>query len=84
DGRTTIGDGTHIYPFASIGLASQDLKYRGEPSETRIGQCVRIREFVTIHRGTEGGGMVTEIGDDCLLMAQAHVAHDCRLGRGVI
>lgn len=84
DGRTTIGDGTHIYPFASIGLASQDLKYRGEPSETRIGQRVRIREFVTIHRGTEGGGMVTEIGDDCLLMAQAHVAHDCRLGRGVI
>lgn len=84
DGRTTIGDETHIYPFASIGLASQDLKYRGEPSETRIGRRVRIREFVTIHRGTEGGGMVTEVGDDCLLMAQAHVAHDCRLGRGVI
>ncbi len=84
DGRTLIGDRTHIYPFASIGLAPQDLKYRGEPAETRIGRDNKIREFVTIHRGTEGGGMLTEIGDNCLIMAQAHVAHDCLVGNGVI
>ncbi|HEY0082188.1 MAG TPA: acyl-ACP--UDP-N-acetylglucosamine O-acyltransferase [Pyrinomonadaceae bacterium] len=84
DGRTSIGDGTHIYPFASIGLAPQDLKYRGEAAETRIGARNLIREFVTIHRGTEGGGMLTAIGDDCLIMAQAHVAHDCIVGDGVI
>lgn len=84
DGRTRIGDETHVFPFVSIGLASQDLKYRGEPSETRIGQRCSIREFVTIHRGTEGGGMLTEIGDDCLIMAQAHIAHDCIIGNHVI
>jgi UDP-N-acetylglucosamine acyltransferase len=84
DGRTFIGDETHIYPFVSIGLASQDLKYRGEMAETRIGRRNKIREFVTIHRGTEGGGRLTEIGDDCLIMAQAHIAHDCILGDGVI
>jgi UDP-N-acetylglucosamine acyltransferase len=84
DGRTEIGDDTHVFPFASVGLAPQDLKYRGEPSETRLGKRNRIREFVTVHRGTEGGGMITSIGDDCLLMAQAHVAHDCLLGDGVI
>lgn len=84
DGRTTLGEGTHVFPFVSIGLASQDLKYKGEPAETRIGKRNRIREFVTIHRGTEGGGLVTQIGDDCLIMAQAHIAHDCRLGNEVI
>ncbi len=84
DGRTTIGAGTHVFPFVSIGLASQDLKYKGEPSETRIGERNQIREFVTIHRGTAGGGLLTKIGDDCLIMAQAHVAHDCVLGDGVI
>jgi UDP-N-acetylglucosamine acyltransferase len=84
DGRTTIGDGTHVFPFVSIGLAPQDLKYKGEPSETRIGRRNQIREFVTIHRGTEGGGMLTKVGDDCLIMAQAHVAHDCIIGDGVI
>jgi UDP-N-acetylglucosamine acyltransferase len=84
DGRTTIGEETHVYPFVSLGLASQDLKYRGEPAETRIGRRCRLREFVTVHRGTEGGGMLTEIGDDCLIMAQAHVAHDCVVGDGVI
>ncbi|HZG52005.1 MAG TPA: acyl-ACP--UDP-N-acetylglucosamine O-acyltransferase [Pyrinomonadaceae bacterium] len=84
DGRTRIGDETHIYPFASIGLAPQDLKYRGEAAETRIGARNQIREFVTIHRGTEGGGMLTAIGDDCLIMAQAHVAHDCLVGDRVI
>jgi UDP-N-acetylglucosamine acyltransferase len=84
DGRTEIGDDTHIFPFASVGLAPQDLKYRGEPAETRIGRRNRVREFVTIHRGTEGGGMLTSVGDDCLIMAQAHVAHDCRVGSSVI
>ncbi len=84
DGRTEIGDDTHVFPFASIGLAPQDLKYRGEPAETRLGRRNRVREFVTIHRGTEGGGMLTSVGDDCLIMAQAHVAHDCHVGSGVI
>lgn len=84
DGRTSIGEGTHVFPFVSVGLASQDLKYMGESAETRIGKRNRIREFVTIHRGTEGGGLLTEIGDDCLIMAQAHIAHDCRLGNEVI
>src|SRR3954468_10290613 len=73
DGHTTIGEGTRMFPFVSIGLAPQDLKYGGENSETRIGRRNMIREFVTIHRGTVGGGMLTQIGDDCLLMAQAHV-----------
>ncbi|HST51995.1 MAG TPA: acyl-ACP--UDP-N-acetylglucosamine O-acyltransferase [Pyrinomonadaceae bacterium] len=84
DGRTEIGDDTHVFPFASIGLAPQDLKYHGEPSETRVGRRCSLREFVTVHRGTEGGGMLTSIGDDCLVMAQAHVAHDCLIGDRVI
>jgi UDP-N-acetylglucosamine acyltransferase len=84
EGRTEIGAGTHVYPFVSIGLASQDLKYKGEPARTVIGRNCSIREFVTVHRGTEGGGMLTEIGDDCLIMAQAHVAHDCLIGDRVI
>jgi UDP-N-acetylglucosamine acyltransferase len=84
DGRTSIGDKTHIFPFASIGLAPQDLKYSGEPTATEIGKRNHIREFVTIHRGTDGGGGLTKIGDDNLLMAQAHVAHDCQIGNNVI
>jgi UDP-N-acetylglucosamine acyltransferase len=84
DGITHIGEGTHIFPFASVGLAPQDLKYRGEPSETHIGKRNSIREFVTIHRGTSGGGMLTSTGDDCLIMAQSHIAHDCLIGDGVI
>lgn len=84
DGRTFIGANTKVFPFVSIGLAPQDLKYGGEETETRIGKNNHLREFVTIHRGTAGGGGLTEIGDDCLLMAQAHVAHDCRVGNGVI
>lgn len=84
DGRTRIGNETHVFPFVSIGLAPQDLKFAGEPSETEIGRRTRIREFVTVHRGTTGGGGLTKIGDDCFLMAQAHVAHDCRLGNNVI
>ena len=84
DGRTEVGDDTHVFPFASVGLEPQDLKYKGEPAETRVGKRCRLREFVTVHRGTEGGGMVTSIGDDCLIMAQAHVAHDSRVGNRVI
>jgi UDP-N-acetylglucosamine acyltransferase len=83
-GRTSIGEETHVFPFVSIGLPPQDLKYKGEASETRIGRRNQIREFVTIHRGTEGGGMLTQMGDDCLIMAQAHIAHDCLLGDSVI
>jgi UDP-N-acetylglucosamine acyltransferase len=84
DGHTIVGEGTRVFPFVSIGLPPQDLKYKGEPSETRIGRRNQVREFVTIHRGTAGGGMLTQTGDDCLLMAQAHVAHDCILGDSVI
>lgn len=83
-GTTSIGDDTHVFPFVSIGLAPQDLKYGGEETRTEIGERNQIREFVTIHRGTAGGGGVTKIGDDNLLMAQAHVAHDCRIGSEVI
>lgn len=84
DGRTHIDDETHIFPFVSIGLEPQDLKYEGEPAETKIGKRNKIREFVTIHRGTTGGGMLTQTGDDCLIMAQSHIAHDCIIGNGVI
>jgi UDP-N-acetylglucosamine acyltransferase len=84
EGNTTIGDETRVYPFVSIGLAPQDLKYKGEPTATEIGKRNHIREFVTIHRGTAGGGGLTRIGDDNLLMAQAHVAHDCQLGNEII
>ena len=83
-GQTTVGDDTHVFPFASIGLAPQDLKYAGEPTATEIGERNQIREFVTIHRGTSGGGGLTKIGDDNLFMAQAHVAHDCQIGSEVI
>ncbi|MBA2334299.1 MAG: acyl-ACP--UDP-N-acetylglucosamine O-acyltransferase [Acidobacteriota bacterium] len=84
DGKTSVGDETQIYPFVSIGMAPQDLKYAGEPTATEIGKRNHIREFVTIHRGTAGGGGLTKIGNDNLLMAQAHVAHDCRIGNDVI
>jgi len=84
DGRTRIGDETHIFPFVSIGLPPQDLKFAGEASETEIGRRNRIREFVTIHRGTLGGGGITQTGDDCFIMAQAHIAHDCLIGNKVI
>jgi UDP-N-acetylglucosamine acyltransferase len=84
EGPTWIGEENIFFPFSSIGVASQDLKYRGERAETRIGDRNKIREFVTIHRGTEGGGRVTTIGSDCLLMTYSHVAHDCRIGDHVI
>lgn len=84
DGKTSIGDETKVFPFVSIGLAPQDLKYGGEITETRIGKRNQIREFVTIHRGTASGGGLTKIGDENLLMAQVHVAHDCQLGSEII
>ena len=84
DGRTTVGEGTRIFPFASIGHETQDLKYKGEPSALEIGRNNTIREHVTMNPGTEGGGMVTRIGDDCLFMVGAHVAHDCQIGNHVI
>lgn len=83
-GRTRIAAQTEIYPFAVIGHAPQDLKYDGEPSELFIGARCRIREHVTMNPGTRGGGMITSVGDDCLIMAGAHVAHDCRVGHHVI
>jgi UDP-N-acetylglucosamine acyltransferase len=84
EGPTRVGADNLFYPYSSIGVASQDLKYKGERAETRIGSRNRIREFVTIHRGTQGGGLVTSIGDDNLIMAYAHVAHDVQIGNHVI
>lgn len=84
DGITRIGDASVLHPFCSIGGAPQDLKYRGEPTACELGARVQIREFVTVNRGTAGGGGVTRVGDDCLLMACSHIAHDCQIGRGVV
>ncbi len=84
DGRTSIGAGTVIYPFASIGHRPQDLKFHGEPSELVIGARNQIREHVTMNPGTEGGGMITRVGDDGLFMMGSHVAHDCIVGDHVI
>jgi UDP-N-acetylglucosamine acyltransferase len=83
-GRTSIGAGTRIFPFASIGHQPQDLKYQGEDSVLVIGRRNIIREHVTMNPGTTGGGMVTRVGDNCLFMAGAHVAHDCHLGNHVV
>ena len=84
DGWTTVGDDTHVYPMASIGMAPQDLKYRGERTQLVIGKRNTIREFATLNRGTAGGGGKTTIGDDNLLMAYVHVAHDCHIGNHTI
>ncbi len=84
DGWTEIGDETQIFPFASIGLMPQDLKYRGEETRVVIGRKNIFREFVTIHRGTQLGGGLTIIGDQNLFMAYVHVAHDCRIGNYTI
>lgn len=80
EGATWIGEENLFYPYSTIGLASQDKKYKGEPAETRIGNRNTIREFVSIHRGTEGGGLVTRIGDDNWIMAYCHIAHDVQIG----
>jgi UDP-N-acetylglucosamine acyltransferase len=84
DGFTSIGDGTEIFPFASIGLIPQDLKFKGEETYLKIGERNIFREFVTIHRGTKGGGGHTTIGDRNVFMAYAHVAHDCHIGNDTI
>lgn len=84
EGNTTIGPGTRIFPFASVGHEPQDLKFHGENSRLEIGANCTIRESVTINPGTEGGGMVTRIGDNCLIMASAHVAHDVIVGNNVV
>jgi UDP-N-acetylglucosamine acyltransferase len=84
DGWTEIGDDNSLSPFVSVGLAPQDLKYRGEPTRVVIGSHNILREFVTIHRGTGGGGGITTIGDRNLFMAYSHVAHDCHVGSDTI
>jgi len=84
DGHTTIGPRATLFPFCTVGLAPQDLKYKGEPTRTEIGARTLVREHVTIHRGTATGTGLTKVGDDCMLMAVVHVAHDCLLGNGVI
>jgi UDP-N-acetylglucosamine acyltransferase len=84
DGHTRIGPDVILYPFCTIGLAPQDLKYAGQPTRCEIGARAQIREHCTIHRGTVTGKGITRIGADCLLMAVAHVAHDCTLGNHVI
>lgn len=78
--NTTLGARNHIFQFSSIGAAPQDLKYHGEKSRVEIGDDNKVREFCTIHRGTEGGGMVTRIGNSVLVMNYVHVAHDCQIG----
>lgn len=84
EGVTRIGEGTEIWPFASVGSAPQDLKYHGERTELIIGARNRIREYATLNPGTGAGGGTTRVGDDNLLMMSIHVAHDCQLGNGVI
>ncbi len=84
EGNTEIGEGTQIYPFASIGLPPQDTKYKGEDSGLRIGSNNVIREYVTVHRASVGGDGLTELGDNCFIMAYAHIAHDCKIRSNVI
>ncbi len=84
DGHTEIGEGAQLFPFCTVGMAPQDLKYRGEPTRTEIGARTVIREHTTIHRGTATGRGITSVGADCMLMAVVHVAHDCQLGNGVV
>ena len=84
DGWTEVGEGTEIFPFASIGLIPQDLKFRGEETRLVIGKRNIFREFVTVHRGTRGGGGLTEIGDRNVFMAYVHIAHDCHVGNDTI
>ena len=84
EGRTVIGESTRIFPFASVGMTPQDLKFHGEHSRLEIGRNCTIREHVTISPGTEGGGLVTRIGDHCYIMIGAHVGHDCQIGDHVM
>ena len=84
EGYTKIGEGTKIFPFASIGTQPQDLKFKNEKNSLIIGKNNIIREYVTINPGTEGGGSTTIIGNNCLFMISSHVAHDCKIGNDVI
>jgi UDP-N-acetylglucosamine acyltransferase len=84
DGHLTMGNGNRVYPFACVGVAPQDLKYAGEPTRCEIGDLNTIREYVTISRGTAGGGGVTTIGSGCLIMAYTHIGHDSHIGTGCI
>ena len=84
EGNTSVGSGTRIFPFASIGTQPQDLKYNNEKNSLSIGQNNIIREYVTINPGTKGGGSKTLIGNNCLLMISSHIAHDCIIGNNVI
>ena len=84
EGNTSIGKGTKIFPFASVGTQPQDLKFKGEKNSLQIGENNLIREYVTINPGTEGGGSKTIIGNNCLFMISSHIAHDCKIGNNVI
>lgn len=84
DGNTIIGDNCSFFPYCSIGTTPQDLKYKGEKSKLKIGDNNIFREYVTVNLGTEGGGLETIIGNNCLFMINAHVAHDCKIGNNVI
>ena len=84
EGNTTIGKGSKIFPFASIGTVPQDLKYKGESNSLKIGKNNVIREYVTINPGTAGGGSKTIVGNNCLLMISSHIAHDCKIGNNVV
>jgi len=84
DGKTTLGAGCKVYSFACVGISPQDLKYAGEPTGAEIGERTTIRECVTISRGTAGGGGVTRVGADCLVMAYVHIGHDSQIGTGCI
>ena len=84
EGNTKLGQGTKIFPFASIGTEPQDLKYKGESNSLEIGENNVIREYVTINPGTKGGGGKTVIGNNCLLMISSHIAHDCNIGNNVV
>ncbi|MDC3119967.1 acyl-ACP--UDP-N-acetylglucosamine O-acyltransferase [Candidatus Pelagibacter sp.] len=83
-GNTKIGKNNKIYPFASIGNDPQDLKFQGEENKLEIGNNNKIREYVTINPGTSGGGGITKVGNNCLFMVSAHIAHDCYVGDNVI
>ena len=84
DGHTTLGRGNRIFSFACLGIAPQDLKYANEPTRLEIGDNNSIREYVTISRGTVGGGGLTTVGSDCLIMAYTHIGHDSSIGNGCI
>ncbi len=84
DGHTTLGRGVKVYSFACVGIAPQDLKYRDEPTRVTIGDETAVREYVTISRGTAGGGGLTSVGSGCLIMAYTHIGHDSTIGNGCI